>query len=44
MDFASIRVLVAEDMEEMRSILVRLLQALGFKQVRAVRNWRPCRL
>ncbi|MFC7459612.1 response regulator [Hydrogenophaga defluvii] len=38
MDFASIRVLVAEDMEEMRSILVRLLQALGFKQVRAVRN------
>ena len=38
MDFASIRVLVAEDMEEMRSILTRLLQAMGFRQVRAVRN------
>ncbi len=38
MDFAPIRVLVAEDMEEMRSILTRLLQAMGFRQVRAVRN------
>lgn len=38
MDFSSIRVLVAEDMEEMRGILVRLLQAMGFAHVRAVRN------
>lgn len=38
MDFASIRVLVAEDMDEMRGILVRLLSMLGFKQVKAVRN------
>lgn len=38
MEFDSIRVLVAEDMEEMRGILVRLLQAMGFRHVRAVRN------
>ena len=38
MEFNQVRVLVAEDMEEMRGILVRLLQAMGFAQIRAVRN------
>jgi CheY-like chemotaxis protein len=38
MELQDIRVLVAEDMEEMRSILVRLLLAMGFTHVRAVRN------
>ncbi len=38
MDFERVRVLVAEDMEEMRGILVRLLQAMGFSHIRSVRN------
>lgn len=38
MEFNQVRVLVAEDMEEMRGILVRLLQAMGFASIRAVRN------